>query len=40
MKICKKHQTQGQIKGEGNGGNCPGPPAARWPPVMKFICFK
>jgi len=24
----------------GNGGNCPGPPAARGPPVMKFICFK
>ena len=23
-----------------NGGNCPGPPAARGPPVMKFICFK
>jgi len=24
----------------GNGGNCPGPPAARGPPVMKFIYFK
>ena len=22
------------------GGNCPGPPAGRGPPVMKFICFK
>ena len=24
----------------GNGGNCPGPPAVRGPPVMKCICFK
>jgi len=24
----------------GNGGNCPGPFAARGPHVMKFICFK
>ena len=24
----------------GNGGNCPGPPASRGPPVMKFIYFK
>ena len=32
---------QGRIKGGGgNGGNCPGPPAARGPPVMKFICFR
>jgi len=32
---------QGRIKGGGNGGNCPGPPAARGPPVMmKFVCFK
>jgi len=23
-----------------NRGNCPGPPAERGPPVMKFICFK
>ena len=31
------HLIQGRIKG---GGNCPGPPAARGLPVMKFISFK
>jgi len=30
---------QGRIRGW-KGGNCPGPPAARGPLVMKFICFK
>jgi len=24
----------------GSGGNCPGPPAKRRPPMMIFICFK
>jgi len=31
---------QGRIKGRCNEGNCPGPPAARGPHVMKYICFK
>jgi len=41
--ICCLHLLgyhQGRIKGEGNGGNCPGTPAGRGLPVMKYIGFK
>jgi len=31
---------QGRIKGEGNGGNCPGPSVPRGPPVMTFVLNK